>query len=238
MFERADTNSPFVIGSLWNGEDAVPGPGNADGQNHDKWFQTRSGHKFIFRDEPGAESITLVDKSGRLKFEIDVPKNLITVEAMTGDLFFEAPEGPIDLECKTMEITASNSTTTTVGEQLTEASKDRQETIASTCSGTASAQFSVSTKNLSVSFGSATLGAEFSEMTVSGTTTQTVGQSKQTGGGIVQATTGSETLTAGTARFETPVFDLAIKSTATVMAGLTDIHSMVDGAISAGGILT
>lgn len=238
MFERGDMASPFVVGSLWNGEDEVPGPGNPDGENHDKWFQTRSGHKFIFRDEPGAESITLVDKSGKLKFEIDVPENRITIEATTGDIFFEAPQGPIDIECKTMEITASNSTTTTVGNQLTETSKDRNETVGANDSATASATLAISTKNMSVSFGTASLGAEGSAMTVTGTTTQTVGQSKQTGKAIVQTTSGPETLTAGTAKFDVTQFDLAIGATATVMAGMTNITSKVDGAISATGLLT
>lgn len=239
MFERGDVNSPFVVGSLWNGEDKVPGPGNPDGENHDKWFQSRSGHKFIFRDEPGAESITLVDKSGKLKFEIDVPKNLITIEATTGDIFFEAPAGPIDIECKTMEITASNSTKTQVGNQLTETSKDRNETVGANCSATASAALSISTKNMSVSFGTASLSADGSQMKVTGATTQTVGQSKQTGNAIVQSTSGPETMVAGMAKFDVTQFDLAIGAAATVITGMTTITSKADGVMgSGGGLLT
>ena len=148
MFHHGDPSSPFVVGSLWNGVDVIPGTGNPDGENNTKWWQSRSGHKFIFEDKDGAESITLVDKSGNLEMIIDVAADTITIEAKTGDIYFDAPADYIALESKTMTITASNSTTTTVGEGLNEVSKDRNETVGTNCSATASAMLLIGTKTL------------------------------------------------------------------------------------------
>ena len=32
-FDGGDPNHPYVIGAVWNGKHAVPGPGNSDGKN-------------------------------------------------------------------------------------------------------------------------------------------------------------------------------------------------------------
>lgn len=238
MFERGDISSPFIVGSVWNGKDKVPGPGNPDGENNNKWFQSRCGHKFIFDDTDGAEKITLVNNNGKLKFEIDVAADRITIEATTGDIYFDAPEGPIAIECKTMEITASNSTTTEVGNQLTETSKDRSETVGANCSATASNMFQVGTATLSVSFGSGSISAQSANTTVSGASTQTIGSIEQKGDAMIRETTGPETVLAGSAKFEAKQFELSVAAAATMMTGMHTFKSGVDTAVGSDGILT
>ena len=137
MFDDGDPNMPYIVGSLWNGKDKIPGPGNPDGKNNTKMFQSRSGHKFIFEDTDGAEKITLVNNNGKLKMIIDVAADSITMQADTGDIFFKAPNGPIALHCKDMKITATSTSTVKVGDGHQESSKNRTETVAVNCSATA-----------------------------------------------------------------------------------------------------
>jgi len=48
-FEHGDIHQPYVIGSLWNGQDKPPET-NSDGKNNNRLIKSRSGHKFIFND--------------------------------------------------------------------------------------------------------------------------------------------------------------------------------------------
>ncbi|MCA9537810.1 MAG: hypothetical protein KC620_02915, partial [Myxococcales bacterium] len=237
MFERDDPSAAYVVGSLWNGEDTIPGPGNPDGENNTKWWQSRCGHKFIFEDKEGAEKITLVDKSGNLKIVIDVPQDRITMEATTGDIFFKAPAGPINIESKTMTIQASNSSTVQVGNGLNEVSKNRSETVGVSCSATASATWQVGTKTLTMSFGSAEMSAASGTMVVSGASTQTIGSSKFEGN-TVHRNSGPETLLAGSLEMHAKDFQLVLEGPATVIGGSVQVTSKADVTVQSGSLLT
>ena len=218
MFHHGDPSSPFIVGSLWNGVDVIPGTGNPDGENNTKWWQSRSGHKFIFEDKDGAESITLVDKSGNLEMIIDVAADTITIEAKTGDIYFDAPEDYIALESKTMTITASNSTTTTVGEGLNEVSKDRNETVGTNCSATASAMLLIGTKTLGVTFGDGELEMQQASLAVDGASTQTIGSQKvEIASGVRKS--GPETVLAGNLEIGASLINPTANAV-TLMAGM------------------
>ncbi|WP_370573070.1 phage baseplate assembly protein V [Methanomethylovorans sp.] len=102
-FERGDINYPYVIGSLWNGQDKPPET-NADGKNNIRKIRSRSGHEIIFNDDDkakqekieihtrgghriilddsgGKEKIEIVDKSGNNKITIDSVQNSIALES-------------------------------------------------------------------------------------------------------------------------------------------------------------
>ena len=79
-FERGDLRFPFVVGSLWNGNDKPPA-GNTDGRNDIRTIRTRKGHALRFDD--GAK--------GRLRLELNDGKAItideggITVDAGNGN---------------------------------------------------------------------------------------------------------------------------------------------------------
>ncbi|MCB9527363.1 MAG: hypothetical protein H6701_03040 [Myxococcales bacterium] len=107
MFEMGSMNQPFVVGCLWNGKDAIPGPGNSDGKNDHKWLQTRSGHQLVFNDNDSGGWIEIHDGTQRLHTRFDVPKEWITVRADTGFIHLRAPQGTIRLECQDLNVHTS-----------------------------------------------------------------------------------------------------------------------------------
>jgi uncharacterized protein involved in type VI secretion and phage assembly len=79
-FERGDIRSPYVVGSLWNG-DHKPPETNADGRNDIRTIRTRKGHSLRFDD--GAK--------GRVRLELNDGKAItmdeagITIDAENGN---------------------------------------------------------------------------------------------------------------------------------------------------------
>lgn len=237
MFEDGDPNMPYVVGSLWNGKDKIPGPGNLDGKNNTKMFQSRSGHFFKFEDTDGAEKITLQNNNGKLKMIIDVAADSISLIADTGDIFFKAPSGPITLNCKDMKVTASGKTNVSVGDGHTESSQNRTEQVAANCGATAKDAFTISTKTLAVSFGSGSVSAATSSMSVDGPTTQTMG-TMEFEGAVVHRTTGPETLTAGMLEVHAKQVQIALSGPATMTTAVMEMTSNSDCAIESAAVLT
>lgn len=238
MFERGDPATPYMIGGLWNGEDTPPGPGNPDGENNTKWFQSRSGHVYRFEDKEGAELIEWRDCSGNLRFEIDVPKDLITIEAKTGDIWFKAPEGPINVTSKTMKITATNSSKIEVGELLDEMSKDRTENIGATDQATVKHLYEIGTKTMTVTNGSATIGAADATMVVDKTSVQTMGSSSLKTG-ILHRSSGPETLTAGALSVDASGrFEIKSSGPMTLTAGMASLSSKADAVFNSDSLMT
>jgi uncharacterized protein involved in type VI secretion and phage assembly len=88
-FLQGDPNQPFVIGALWNDQDAPPeGGGTRD--NHLRTLRTRSGHVLRFDDTPGAEKIELVACGEKQRIVVDVSGKKISVEADEGEVFVKA----------------------------------------------------------------------------------------------------------------------------------------------------
>lgn len=102
-FEQGDIHRPYVIGALWNGEDAPPAD-NLDGKNNIKKIRSRSGHEIIFEDNAsekkekveihtnaghritlddsaGKEKIEITDKTGSNKIVIDSVQNSMSLES-------------------------------------------------------------------------------------------------------------------------------------------------------------
>lgn len=64
LFEHGDTRFPYVIGSIWNGQDNVPSERGSDSDNNIRLIKSRSGHLIILDDTPGNEKIIIEDKNG------------------------------------------------------------------------------------------------------------------------------------------------------------------------------
>ncbi|MCA9526076.1 MAG: hypothetical protein KC549_07225, partial [Myxococcales bacterium] len=114
-FEGGDPNHPYVLGAVWNGEHAVPGPGNPDGANDHKWFRSRAGHDLEFLDSDGAEKIRLVDSSTNNSMVFDTAADTITTEAKTGTINIRAPKGLVKIVCVDLTMTTSQGRTLEVG---------------------------------------------------------------------------------------------------------------------------
>ncbi len=62
-FEHGDIQQPYVVGALWNGKDKPP-TSNQNGKNDIRMIKTRSGHKVVFNDESGKETVEVHTKAG------------------------------------------------------------------------------------------------------------------------------------------------------------------------------
>ncbi len=62
-FKQGDIDQPYIIGSLWNGQDKAPEK-NADGKNNIRKIKSRSGHEIAFVDNKEEKKEKLVVKTG------------------------------------------------------------------------------------------------------------------------------------------------------------------------------
>ncbi|MGK7896335.1 MAG: phage baseplate assembly protein V [Xenococcus sp. (in: cyanobacteria)] len=100
VFEHGDLRFPYIIGSLWNGQDKPPVT-NDNGKNNLRVIKSRSGHVIRLNDEEGKETIEIIDKTKKNSIVIDTAANSITITA-DGDITLSA--GTIKLEAQNIEI--------------------------------------------------------------------------------------------------------------------------------------
>jgi phage protein D len=99
-FELGDVHFPYVIGGLWNGQDAPPkksGQVVSSGKVEQRIIRSRTGHFVTFDDEDGGGGITIEDRSGN-KIVIDSGENSILVE-VKGDATVKS-QGNLTLDAK------------------------------------------------------------------------------------------------------------------------------------------
>lgn len=97
VFDRGDVRFPYVVGSLWNGQDGAPET-NSDGKNDVRVVRSRKGHKIMFDDgDQGrlqlelndGKKITIDDSGMRVddtkgnSIEINSQQGSITIQATT-----------------------------------------------------------------------------------------------------------------------------------------------------------
>ena len=87
-FEHGDVRFPYVVGSLWNGQENPPA-NNSDGKNNIRVIHSRSGHLVRLDDSEGDEKIEIIDKSGGNSITIKASDNSITLTC-TGRMKLQA----------------------------------------------------------------------------------------------------------------------------------------------------
>ncbi len=108
MFEHGDMRFPYIIGSLWNGQDSPPA-NNSDGNNNIRVIKSRNGHVIRLIDEDGAEKIEIIDKSEANSIVFDTSENTITITS-DKDIVLNASQGTIKLDAQKVEINSSAET--------------------------------------------------------------------------------------------------------------------------------
>lgn len=106
-FEDGDIDYPYIIGSLWNGQDKPPEK-NSEGKNNLKMIKTRCGHTIILDDTEGGEKIEIIDKTEKNKISINSSTKKISIEC-EGDLELSATKGKIIIKAKEIEIKSTSS---------------------------------------------------------------------------------------------------------------------------------
>src|SRR5262249_7662519 len=96
-FDRGDIRHPYVLGALWNGEDAPPAA-NSDGKNDVRKITSRSKHEIIFNDgAQGHIEIHIADE----KAKIFLDEHKIEIIDQTGNkVLIETDQGAITIESK------------------------------------------------------------------------------------------------------------------------------------------
>ncbi|RAV11468.1 phage baseplate assembly protein V [Paenibacillus contaminans] len=128
-FEMGNIDHPYVIGALWNGQDAPPEK-NGNGNNDIRKITSRSGHEIIFDDKSGKEKVTLHTKSGHRitlddtsaseKIEIvdQTGSNSIVIDSNANEIVMESTMRLV-LKSQTIEIDAGSTLTIKAGAALT-----------------------------------------------------------------------------------------------------------------------
>lgn len=64
-FDKGNIEHPYVLGSLWNGQDDPPEK-NSDGDNNTKLIKSRCGHQIKFFEKQGSESFEIKTQGGHV----------------------------------------------------------------------------------------------------------------------------------------------------------------------------
>jgi len=82
-FQAGCTNTPIILGSVWNKDAEPPDQAKQGAQNDIRTIVTRSGHELTFDDTSGAEKITLKTQGGHSivvssgkQFDLDVAESI------------------------------------------------------------------------------------------------------------------------------------------------------------------
>ncbi|MDC0832598.1 phage baseplate assembly protein V [Geitlerinema sp. CS-897] len=103
-FEGGSAEFPYVLGALWNGQDAPP-DSNDDGENNVRSLTSRSGHVVRFDDTDGSEKIEILDSSGNNSITLDTANNTIAIVA-DSDITIESSNGKLVLSGNGVEISS------------------------------------------------------------------------------------------------------------------------------------
>lgn len=111
-FEGGDPRRPYVIGALWNGQDAPPEQMDGAGNNFKKTIRSRNGVKVTLDDSDGQESLTLETPGGQKVTLRDGPGSVEIQDSNGNSLTMESAgitlrtAGKLTIEASTINVTA------------------------------------------------------------------------------------------------------------------------------------
>jgi uncharacterized protein involved in type VI secretion and phage assembly len=122
-FEREDMRFPYVLGALWNGQDAPP-DNNSDGKNDRRVIKSRQGHTLTFDDgDQGSVELRLQDGK-HLKIDDqgllleDGKGNKVSIESTSGAISIEAAQS-LTLKAPSITLDASATAELKAGATMT-----------------------------------------------------------------------------------------------------------------------
>jgi uncharacterized protein involved in type VI secretion and phage assembly len=126
-FEHGEITRPFILGGLWNGQDAPPKTNNevvTSSKVNERLWKTRAGHTISLDDTEGSEKVTIVDKTENNKIVIDSANNSIALTA-AGDVTITATgkvavnaTGDATVDAQNATVTSKQNATVTANAQL------------------------------------------------------------------------------------------------------------------------
>ena len=99
-FELGDVHYPYIIGGLWNGQDAPPGkPDDVvnGGKVQQRIIRSRTGHTITLNDSDGAPGIAIEDRDGN-RIALETASDALRIK-VKGDAAIEC-DGSLTLEAK------------------------------------------------------------------------------------------------------------------------------------------
>jgi phage baseplate assembly protein gpV len=104
MFEHGDIDRPIVVGALWSTKDKPPDKN--PGGNPRRVIKSRAGSKIVFDDEE--MKLVIEDGGGKGRITFDANANKIVIEALEGDVCFQAPNGEMQIVAESVELKAGS----------------------------------------------------------------------------------------------------------------------------------
>jgi uncharacterized protein involved in type VI secretion and phage assembly len=89
-FEGGDARRPYVLGMLWNGQDAPPESMDGAGANNKKTICSRTGIKITFDDTGGSEVLTLQTPGGQKVTLSDAASSIEMQDSNGNDIKMDA----------------------------------------------------------------------------------------------------------------------------------------------------
>jgi uncharacterized protein involved in type VI secretion and phage assembly len=114
-FEHGSPNRPIVLGAIWNGKDKPP-DNNKSGDNPRRVIKSREGSRVLFDDDK--DMIVIEDGTGKGRITLDAANNKIIIEALEGDIAFQAPTGEMKIVTKETVIKAGQNLEANIGTSL------------------------------------------------------------------------------------------------------------------------
>jgi phage baseplate assembly protein gpV len=110
-FEGSDSNSPVILGALYNSNSAPPDQAKPSNDNNVRTIVSRSGHEITLDDSPGAGKVTVKTNGGRSVTLDDTPPGNINMSTPSGiSIELDDATGTLTLTAISIQLNAANLT--------------------------------------------------------------------------------------------------------------------------------